>query len=72
MFTVIDYLKPYVATQDIFSTRLVPGSLNIKRNLIKILVAQLIRVKYFGWRPLLLSNDQLVQVCYFLLINSLY
>ncbi|XP_066249553.1 carboxylesterase 4A-like [Euwallacea similis] len=58
---VINYLIPYLAKYDLFSTKLVPKSLNIKRYLIKIIVAQLIRIKYFGWKPMILSNNQLVQ-----------
>ncbi|XP_076268000.1 esterase FE4-like [Rhynchophorus ferrugineus] len=58
---VIKYLKPYIATYDIFATRLVPDSLNIKRKLMKVLAASIIRKKYFGVAPITFSTTRLTQ-----------
>ncbi|CAG9764883.1 unnamed protein product [Ceutorhynchus assimilis] len=57
---MLTFLKPYVASYDLFSTRLVPASLNIERSLQKIVAAQLIRMKYFGLMPIRLSNKNLI------------
>ncbi|XP_030764669.1 carboxylesterase 4A-like [Sitophilus oryzae] len=58
---VLKYLKPYLATYDLFATRLVTDSLNIKSFIIKLVLARLIRLKYFGLIPIVFSTSQLTQ-----------
>ncbi|KAJ8924196.1 hypothetical protein NQ315_006987 [Exocentrus adspersus] len=55
-----NFVKPYFFTYDLFSTRLVPIDMNAE-SFWKIPVALLIKQRYFGFMPVGLSNDWVIQ-----------
>lgn len=61
---VLNYVRPYLFTYDIFSTKLIPIDMNIKSTFRKIIVGLSIKKKYFGIIPIGLSEEKLTQVCH--------